>query len=492
MWMARKRDVRVGRSLCGAGVVALGIVAWAVCAAPAAVAKKAPRGSSRRTPPSVQTGSAQSISTTGAMLTGTVNPNGLTTSYWFQYGTSSAYGSETPAAAAGAGTAWISVSAAVSGLRPAVSYHFRLVARNASGTRRGTDRTFTTAGFYTNPVYKPAAAPDPFVLDNGGSHDDYYAFTTGERFPVLHSSDLVNWSSVGTAMTARPSWVVQSGDWHPWSPSVLHVDHSCPSVPSTSCYVMYYVGLSAQTSANCVAIATSPSPSGPYIDQGPLSNGTTDSAGRPIGCGDNTGYGMIDPSPFVDPVSERTFLYASEDFACPATSSRCTSANSTLKPTISVIELSADGLHAVGGRTPLFSGAAGTWEAVGVSAPTVEGPTALLHDGTYYVLYSGGSWQGAYGMGYATAGSPVGPFTKSASNPILSGTSSVLSPGGGDTPVAGPHAGVWLVYHGRDASYSNPRTLRIDPFSWKPNSGVGAPEIPIISGPTSTPQPIQP
>jgi beta-xylosidase len=173
-------------------------------------------------------------------------------------------------------------------------------------------------------------------------------------------------------------------------------------------------------------------------------------------------------------------------------STSCTSANSTLKPTISVIALSADVLHASGGRTPLFSGDPGTWEAAGVSVPTVEGPTAMLHDSTYYLLYSGGNWQGAYGMGYATATSPTGPFTKSASNPILAETSAVLSPGGGDTPVPGPHGGTWLIYHGRDSSYSNPRTLRIDPFSWQPNPVAGAPASPVISGPTSTPQPNQP
>ncbi len=490
MWMAGNRDGRVGRSLLGAGAAGLGIIALAVC--PAALAKNAPRAPASKRPPSVQTGSAQSISTTGAVLTGTVNPNGLSTSYWFQYGTSTSYGFQTPAGAAGAGTASISVSAAVSRLSPTVSYHFRLVARSAGGTRFGSDRTFTTLGYYTNPVYTLAAVPDPFVLDNGGGHNDYYAFSTGDRFPMLHSSDLVSWTSLGTAMATRPSWVVPSGDWHPWSPSVLHVTESCPNTTSTSCYVMYYVGLSAQTSANCVAVATSPTPQGPYVDQGPLSNGTIDAVGRPIGCGDNAGFGMIDPSPFVDPASGRAFLYGSEDFACPAGSTVCTWANSVLKPTISVIELSSDRLHAVSGRTPLFSGDAGTWEAVGVSAPTVEGPTALLHNGTYYLLYSGGSWQGAYGMGYATASSPVGPFIKAASNPILSGTSSVVSPGGGDTPVLGPHGSAWLIYHGRDTSYSNPRTLRIDPFSWKPNSSTGAPDLPVISGPTSTPQPIQP
>jgi beta-xylosidase len=112
----------------------------------------------------------------------------------------------------------------------------------------------------------------------------------------------------------------------------------------------------------------------------------------------------------------------------------------------------------------------------------------MVDNGTYYLLYSGGNWQGAYGMGYATAASPTGPFTKSPRNPILAGTPSVLSPGGADTPVIGPHGATWLVYHGRSSSLSAPRTLRIDPFSWSP----GTPAVPVISGPTSTPQPTLP
>src|SRR5437764_839525 len=58
---------------------------------------------------------------------------------------------------------------------------------------------------YENPV--SPVADDPFVLDDGATHDDYWEFGTGDRFPMLRSSDLVHWTSAGTAFTARPSWV---------------------------------------------------------------------------------------------------------------------------------------------------------------------------------------------------------------------------------------------------------------------------------------------
>jgi hypothetical protein len=435
-------------------------------------------------PPRAQTGTASAGGLTTATLTGAVNPEGSPTSYYFSYGPTSAYGNQTAPLAAGAGTSSTPASAALSGLTPATTYHYRLIAVSRAGTSYGADRTVTTSGYYQNAVYSAAAFPDPFVLDNGDRHSDYWAFATGDLFPILHSTDLVNWSAHGTAMTARPAWVLASGDWHPWGPSVLRTDERCPDATASGCYVMYYVGLSSQLGANCIGVATAPSPGGPYTDLGPLElAGSTDPSAPPIGCGDDTGQGNIDPSLFVDP-SGQAYLYVSTDRVCGGRSCM-------LQPTISAIPLTADLQHAAGPRLPLFSGDSGTWEADGVSAPTVEGPSLALHDGTYYLFYSGGNWQGTYAMGYATAPSPTGPFTKSASNPILTATATVLGPAGGDRLVTGPHGGLWLVYAGRDSSYTEPRTLRLDQFSWEPAAG-GAPDVPVIHGPTSTPQPVQP
>jgi len=256
-------------------------------------------------------------------------------------------------------------------------------------------------------------------------------------------------------------------------------------IASATCYVMYYVGLSAKLGVNCIGLATSPTPAGPFTDQGPLDLAPSRGGGggpgaMPLGCGDDNGKGNIDPSPFVDS-SGHVYLYVSTDIGC-------TAGSCALKPTTSVIPLAADGQHASGGRVPLFSGDAGTWEDVGVAAPTVEGPSLDEHDGVYYLLYSGGSWQGAYGMGYATATSPTGPFTKSPANPILSATRTVLSPGGGDVVVTGPHGGLWLLYAARSWSNSATRTLRLEQFSWHP----GSPDTPAINGPTSSPQSTQP
>jgi beta-xylosidase len=242
---------------------------------------------------------------------------------------------------------------------------------------------------------------------------------------------------------------------------------------------MYYVGLSAQYGLNCVAVATASKPDGSYTDHGPLDVAAP--SGTPVGCGDDAGAGNIDPSPFID-TDGQAYLYVSTDFTKSGGTQK-------LQPTISVIPLSPTLMAASGQRVPLFSGSPGTWEAAGVGAPTVEGPTMVKHGAMYYLLYSGGSWRGAYGMGYATSSSPTGPFTK-AGNQILSETNDVDGPGGGDTPVVGPAGGTWMAYHGRSSSRQEPRLLRLDRLSW--SAGNGGPEVPVIAGPTSTPQPAQP
>jgi hypothetical protein len=96
--------------------------------------------------PSVQTSAASSVATAGAVLNGTVNPQGQATVYRFEYGTSTAYGLRTPAVdtAVGSDAADHVVSQAISGLAPHTTYHYRVVATNPAGTSYGADQQFTT------------------------------------------------------------------------------------------------------------------------------------------------------------------------------------------------------------------------------------------------------------------------------------------------------------------------------------------------------------
>jgi hypothetical protein len=96
------------------------------------------------TPPVVTTGTPSSISRSSAALTGTVDPKGQSTTYYFRYGTSTAYGTQTSPASAGSGTGPVGVHATIFGLTADTAYHYQLVAQNAGGTSYGSDQTFTT------------------------------------------------------------------------------------------------------------------------------------------------------------------------------------------------------------------------------------------------------------------------------------------------------------------------------------------------------------
>jgi hypothetical protein len=98
-------------------------------------------------PPTVATGAATDITTTGAQLGATINPNNNPTSSFFEYGTTASYGQGAPVPSAhdGNGTEQVTASAALTGLQPGTLYHYRLVAINGVGTRvNGADETFTT------------------------------------------------------------------------------------------------------------------------------------------------------------------------------------------------------------------------------------------------------------------------------------------------------------------------------------------------------------
>jgi hypothetical protein len=100
--------------------------------------------SAASTKPAVTTGGVADLSITTATLKGSVDPNGAATTYFFQIGPTSLYGSQTATVAAGSGSSRRAVTAAVSGMAPATTYHYRLVAQNRNGLVKGRDRHFKT------------------------------------------------------------------------------------------------------------------------------------------------------------------------------------------------------------------------------------------------------------------------------------------------------------------------------------------------------------
>jgi hypothetical protein len=117
-------------------LLAAALLAGAALGLPSAT----PAATTKLGPPLVSTGAVKQARGSTATLLGAVNPRGSVTSYHFQYGPTSAYGSQSTPASIPAGFARVKVGQFVRGLLP--GYHYRLVASNASGSKNGRDRIY--------------------------------------------------------------------------------------------------------------------------------------------------------------------------------------------------------------------------------------------------------------------------------------------------------------------------------------------------------------
>jgi hypothetical protein len=151
--------------------------------------------------PGATTGPASAVTDRSATLSGSVDANGAPTSYRFEYGPTTAYGSSTPAADAGSGLAV--ATATLGSLSPETTYHYRVVATNAGGTTNGADQTFTTAAAaQPAPPSPPSSAPPAFAGVNLLST----RLSFGGRFITLRLScpaGTVGRCSGRTTLTAR-------------------------------------------------------------------------------------------------------------------------------------------------------------------------------------------------------------------------------------------------------------------------------------------------
>lgn len=119
-------------------------------------------------PPSVTTNGATNITLTSATLNGTVNPNEVSTTVKFKYGTTTSYGSEIPAMPSSLnGAVAVAVSATLTGLSPNTLYHYHVVATSGAGTKEGADQTFMTSN--QAPSAPTLASPAANAFTNGSA-----------------------------------------------------------------------------------------------------------------------------------------------------------------------------------------------------------------------------------------------------------------------------------------------------------------------------------
>lgn len=121
--------------------------------------------------PTATTDAANSLTSSGATMNGTVNANNAATSVTFEYGLTTAYGSSVTALESPVnGTSAVAVSYVLGGLAANTTYHYRVVATNSGGTTYGDDVTFATSEV-TGMDY---ATNEPLVLYPNPTQDGFY------------------------------------------------------------------------------------------------------------------------------------------------------------------------------------------------------------------------------------------------------------------------------------------------------------------------------
>ena len=156
--------------------------------------------------PVATTLAASQVTSSGASLNGTVNPNGTTATAWFQWGISPSYGNSTPSTNAGAGSSAIPLGAAVTGLVPSTLYHFRAAATNSASTNYGNDLTFITTIIppvvTTTPatsVTASSATLNGTVNPNGAATTNWFQWGTNTSY-----GNVIAAASTGSGNSAVP------------------------------------------------------------------------------------------------------------------------------------------------------------------------------------------------------------------------------------------------------------------------------------------------
>lgn len=141
--------------------------------------------------PTVTTEAASGVNATEATLAGTINPEGVagTTTYHFEYGTSTSYSASTEPVDSGGGSSDVPANATLTGLTPGTTYHYRLVGTNASGSSVGADETFTTSPAqasaqtsFASAVTTTTASLNAIINPNGADTTYHFEYGTSTSY----------------------------------------------------------------------------------------------------------------------------------------------------------------------------------------------------------------------------------------------------------------------------------------------------------------------
>ncbi len=279
----------------------------------------------------------------------------------------------------------------------------------------------------TNPVINDDF-PDPDVLEVDGT---YYAYGTNgnlRNVRVARSTDLVEWELLDDALPDLPSWIIPGKTW---APEVTEL--------ADGSFALYFTATNFEPTFQCVGVATADAPEGPFTVAGE----------EMLVCPAEEG-GAIDASTFLDDDGTRYLLWKNDGNCC---------GHDTW---LYLAPLAEDGLSLAGEPVRLIRQDQ-PWEG-----HLVEAPTLVKREGSYVLLYSANDYGGPdYAIGYATASTVDGPYTK-AEGPLLTTEDTdgqLVGPGGQDV-VPGPDGADRLVLHSwyGDGSY---RGLNVLPLEWQ-------------------------
>ncbi len=172
--------------------------------------------------PTATTNSATKVTWSSATLNGTVNPNGSSTTAYFQWGTSTSYGNTTSSQSIGSGASSVAISANLSSLTAGTTYHFRVVATNSAGTAYGADATFKTTSTgkptaTTNSATKvtwSSATLNGTVNPNGSSTTAYFQWGTSTSYGNTTSSQSIGSGASSVAISANLSSLTAGTTYH--------------------------------------------------------------------------------------------------------------------------------------------------------------------------------------------------------------------------------------------------------------------------------------
>jgi GH43 family beta-xylosidase len=317
-----------------------------------------------------------------------------------------------------------------------------------------------TNGTYTNPVGDSLIIADPFVILHEGT---YYLYGTsaGDGFLCWSSDNLVEWRPLGYAyQRAEDSW----GKGSYWAPEVVRYRDKFYMVFSCSGGETGNTGLR-------VCLAVSDRPEGPFRDlRVPMFD---------------YNYGCIDGHIFID---QDTIPYLFYEWV--GVVGEPWNREGYFWGMIFGTRLEEDLSVPEGRQHQLCLYVDQEWEgARSMHARSCEGMTVFRHNGTCYMTYSCNHYSDPdYGIGVATAETPLGMWTKSRDNPILAKRLEIGVSGPGHNCIVQSPDGseTFMVYHTHaDPDHpSGRRVLNIDRMFFDENGNLK------VLGPTRTPQPM--